>query len=157
MRIYILGSPGSGKTTIARKISKEYGIARYGLDNKDVRDKLLNEIILKKDWIIEGVYCFQWIDESLNRADLIFYLTTPWKVQKNRIIRRFLKRKLGIDKTEKGINDDTLESVINLLKWTKIYTKKDSLKMKENLASYKEKLYYVKNYDEIKLIIKRNA
>lgn len=32
MRLYIIGPPGSGKTTLAKKLSKKYHVDHYELD-----------------------------------------------------------------------------------------------------------------------------
>ncbi len=70
MKIHIIGGPGSGKTYLAEKLSKELGIRHYDLDelqwdnNSDSygvkrepaeRDRLLADVLKKNDWIIEGV------------------------------------------------------------------------------------------------------
>ncbi|MCM1187538.1 MAG: hypothetical protein NC251_07815 [Lachnoclostridium sp.] len=70
MKIRIIGGSGSGKTYLADKLSKEYHIEHYDLDdlqwdnkaeeygvkrNPDERRAMLQEILNKEDWIIEGV------------------------------------------------------------------------------------------------------
>lgn len=68
LKIDIVGSVASGKTTLARKISKEFNIPHYEKDNVvwkrtpsgDVkktpqeRDAYFNDIISKKEWVVEG-------------------------------------------------------------------------------------------------------
>ena len=48
------------------------------------------------EWIIEGVY-YAWVQESFEKADIIYVLDIPKHIYKSRIIIRFLKRKLGND------------------------------------------------------------
>lgn len=91
MKIHIIGGPGSGKTFLAEKLSKELGITHYDLDelqwdNKsdsyDIkrdsveRDKLLCEVLKNNNWIIEGVY-YAWCQQCFADADKIYILSVP--------------------------------------------------------------------------------
>lgn len=91
MKIHIIGGPGSGKTFLAEKLSKELGITHYDLDelqwdNKsdsyDIkrdpveRDKLLCEVLKNNNWIIEGVY-YAWCQQCFANADKIYILSVP--------------------------------------------------------------------------------
>ena len=63
-RIYIIGSTGSGKTYLARKLSLLFGIKSYDLDDiywikkyykkrdENVKQRMLERIYQKKEWII---------------------------------------------------------------------------------------------------------
>lgn len=86
-KIYILGAVGSGKTTLAKKLSNDLNIRYYELDNVvwkhcyngDIRrndkeiSEIFSEIIDNESWIIENVgkKCF---DDGLEKADTIIYL-----------------------------------------------------------------------------------
>ena len=68
MKIDIIGSVASGKTTLAKRISKKYGIPYYEKDNivwkrtlngdvkrnPEERDKFFYDIINENNWIVEG-------------------------------------------------------------------------------------------------------
>ena len=81
-KIFIIGTMGSGKTTLAERLSKELKIRHYGLDDvyyskkytkkrkEDVRERKLNELLKKKKWIIEGVFN-NWTEEIFKKADLV--------------------------------------------------------------------------------------
>ena len=67
-KVYIIGAVGTGKTTLAKKMSEKFNVEMYQLDkvvwddddgNRKRTDEEVNQIfneILKKDsWIIEDV------------------------------------------------------------------------------------------------------
>ena len=125
MKIHIIGGPGSGKSFLADNLSKQFDIPHYDLDdlqwdnvandygtkrNLQERDALLNQILQKDDWIIEGVY-FAWCKQCFDDADKIYLLDVPQYKCRYRIVRRFIRRKLGIEKGKK----ESLKSLIDLL------------------------------------------
>ena len=85
MKIHIVGGPGSGKSFLAKKLSRELGIPHYDLDDiqwaseggygtkRDIteRDALLRQILQKDQWIIEGVY-YAWCGRCFEDADRIY-------------------------------------------------------------------------------------
>lgn len=68
MRLDIIGSVASGKTTLARKLSAQYQIPFYEKDNivwertpdgdkrrnPEERDKMFRQILAQEHWIVEG-------------------------------------------------------------------------------------------------------
>ena len=150
MKIRIIGGSGSGKTTLARKLSKEYGISHYDLDelqwdntandygtkrDPGEREALLNEILKRDDWIIEGVY-YSWCGQCFMDADRIFLLRVPRRTYRYRIIRRFIRRKLGLESGKR----ESLRSVKNLLAWADKYQKEDMPGIRKLLARYADKV-----------------
>ncbi|QAA23433.1 AAA family ATPase [Sporolactobacillus terrae] len=110
-RIHIIGSVGSGKTTLARRLSKNYNIPYYELDNvvwkrtssgdlrrsDEERDHYLEQIVRSKRWIIEGAHAHHWVNKSFEAADLIIFLDPPYFVRIYRITKRFIRQKLRIE------------------------------------------------------------
>lgn len=87
MKIRIIGSVGSGKTTLAKKLSEWQQIDYFETDRivwkreeTEVRrtdnEKIavLNKILQQENWIIEGVHLEAWVDESINQADVVIFL-----------------------------------------------------------------------------------
>ena len=150
MKIHIIGAPGSGKSFLADNFSKQFDIPHYDLDdvqwdnatndygtkrNPQERDALLNQILEKDDWIIEGVY-FAWCKQCFEDADKIYVLDVPQYKCIYRIVRRFIRRKLGIENGKK----ESLKSLIDLLKWTDKFQKVNLPKIRIFLESYSSKV-----------------
>ena len=163
MKIHIIGCSGTGKTYLARKLSKKYNIQHYDLDDiqwdnsadgyglkmpVNKREELLKRILSQESWIIEGVY-YAWVTESFQRADVIYVLDIPSYIYKYRIIMRFIKRKLGIEKGKK----ETFKSVYNLLKWTNKYQNNNLKEIKKILEQYASKVVWISDGREIDRII----
>ena len=104
----VVAGPGSGKTFLARKLSEQYRIPHYDLDDiqwdnfsegygtkrgSQERDSLLADILEKNDWIIEGIY-YSWCTQCFEDADRIILLEVPRYKYRFRIIRRYVRRKL---------------------------------------------------------------
>lgn len=90
LKIIIIGSPGSGKSTFARKLSSAAGIPLYYLDmlwhkpdgtniSRETFDAKLNEIIQKDTWIIDGNYQ-RTLETRLKECDTVFLLDFPLEV-----------------------------------------------------------------------------
>ena len=150
MKIHIIGGPGSGKSFLAEKLSKELGISHFDLDdlqwdNKsasygvkrspDERDRLLNDVLSYNDWIIEGVY-YAWCQQCFADADRIYVLNVPRYKYRYRIIRRFVRRKLGLEKGKK----ENLKSLRELLKWADKYQKVNLVEIRKLLMPYSDKV-----------------
>lgn len=91
-------------------------------------------ILKNDDWIIEGVY-YGWLSDSFAAADHIFILIAPSIVYKYRLIKRFIKRKLGLEKAKR----ETLKSFIELIRWTDGYQKNTIPAIHMLLEPYREK------------------
>ena len=163
MKIHIIGCSGTGKTYFAKVLSKKYNIPHFDLDDiqwdnnldgygvkmpTDKRDELLKQILNKDAWIIEGVY-YAWVLESFEQADIIYVLDMPKYLYKSRIIIRFLKRKVGIEKGKR----ETLKSLYNLLKWTNKYQDKNLKEITRILKQYESKVVWISDSKEIDRII----
>ncbi len=163
MKIHIIGCSGSGKTYFAKALSKKYNIPHFDLDDIqwdntadsyavkmpiEKRNALLQEMLSNDDWIIEGVY-YAWVLESFKKADVIYVLDIPKHIYKRRIIFRFLKRKLGVEKGKK----ETFRSLCNLLKWTDDFQNKNLTEIKDVLKEYEYKVVFISNSREVDRII----
>ena len=150
MKIHIIGGPGSGKTFLAEKLSKQLGIPHYDLDDlqwdnasndygkkRDPQERaaMLDKILKEDDWTIEGVY-YAWCGKCFEDADKIYLLNVPRRTYRYRIIRRFIRRKLGVEKGKK----ETLKSLSALLKWADKFQRENLVEIKKILKNYPDKV-----------------
>lgn len=153
MRIHIIGGSGTGKTYLAKRLSEKFSIPHFDLDDLfwdnssnqygvkrpvEKRNDMLNDILRKPDWIIEGVY-YDWLDKSFKEADTIILLDIQKSVYRFRIIRRFVKRKIGVEHAKK----ETISSLVNLLKWTDKFQSRNLPQIYAKLNDYPEKTIFL--------------
>lgn len=108
-KIAIVGAPGTGKTTLANKLSEIFHIEATHIDglhhlknwqirDKSERDKMILNIVKKNEWIIDGTYKST-LKNRFEVADLIIWLDFSTFNQLKGIVSRYLKNK-GIEKPE---------------------------------------------------------
>ena len=89
-KVIIIGSPGAGKSTFARKLRDVTGLPLYHLDliwhrpdrtnvTRDEFDARLYEIMARDEWIIDGNYS-RTIEARLKCCDTVFLLDFPLDV-----------------------------------------------------------------------------
>ena len=164
MKIHIIGCSGTGKSYLAKRLSEKYNIPHFDLDDifwdnssdrygvkmpDEKRNLMLEDILRKNDWIIEGVF-YDWLDGSFCDADVIILLDIPRSVYRFRIIRRFVKRKLGMERAKK----ETLSSLVALLKWTDKFQDKNLPRIYEKLGKYPDKTIILHSRREVNDYIK---
>ena len=152
MKILIVGIVASGKTTLARRLSKLLNIKHYEIDSvvhDDINNikrsekeqkKIFNEINREDNWIIEGTlrkHLFYLCD----LADVIIYLDIPVSVRRFRILTRFIKQKLGIEKCNYPVNFEMLKLMYN---WTNDF-EKNKCDFEEKLFKFRDKIVIEKN------------
>ncbi len=114
------------------------------------RNMLLQQILLKKDWIIEGVY-YAWVQQCFQDADIIYVLDMPKYLYKSRILKRSVKRLLRLEKGKK----ETLNSIYHLLKWTDTFQKNNLKEIKQILEKYKNKVIWITSKKELSKFINK--
>ena len=110
VRILILGPPGSGKTTLGKKLAKSLNIPYYDTDDilwvekfSKKRDKpqcktKIAKISNSQSWIIGGT-AKSWVSPAEERATEILVLQTSFLKCCIRIPKRYLLRKGKYDES----------------------------------------------------------
>lgn len=158
--VYITGPVGSGKTTLAKRLSQQSGIEFYSLDivmyqkvkstwgnvprDEATRNKLFHNIMMLDSWIIEdaGRKRFK---RGFEEADMIIFLYPNAIVRRIRIIKRYIKQKLKMEQCNYNPNKIMLKK---MFEWTASFENgKDDLQ--ERLEAYKEKVVILKTKHDI--------
>lgn len=147
MKILIIGIVASGKTTLARRLSSEYGIKHYEIDSivhddynnrkrsNEEQLEIIKTIDKNDNWIIEGTLRKK-LDILLDMASLIIYVDIPLSVRKRRILWRFIKQKLGLEKCNYKPNLDMLKM---MYRWTDEF-ENNRLDFENRINKYSNKL-----------------
>jgi adenylate kinase family enzyme len=155
-KIHIIGSVGSGKTTLAKELSSKFTIPFHELDNvvwirhksgdirrtEKERKEYLNTIIQSERWIIEGVHNEDWVADSFRNADLIIFLDTKYSIRIYRIIKRFLFQKLLLEKSN---YKPTMKIFFKMFKWNKYFEDVGKPNFFYEFGVYRNKLLVANN------------
>ncbi len=115
-RILIIGSPGSGKSTLGRKLSQITGIPLVYLDmiwhksdgshiRQEEFDQKLSKVIAQKNWIIDGNYA-RTLPERINACDTVIYLHYPTALCMESIQNRIGTKRPDLPWTETILDPD---------------------------------------------------
>ena len=108
MKIDIIGSVASGKTTLAKTLSKIYNVPYYEKDNivwertstgdkkrtDEERDKIFYNIIKSDDWIVEGSPRKN-LRESFEECEYIILLNVKTHIRFYRVLKRWILQRKG--------------------------------------------------------------
>ena len=86
-KVIVIGSPGAGKSTFARKLRDKTGLPLYYLDmifhnadkstvSREEFDKQLSEIVATDQWIIDGNYQ-RTLPLRFKKCDTVFFFDVP--------------------------------------------------------------------------------
>lgn len=146
-KIYIIGPVGSGKTTLAKRLSHELKTAYYELDNvvweyhpngdtkrsEEEIQKIFCEILENDNWIIENVGK-SLFDKGFDEADTIIYLNISKSVLYIRVLIRWIKQNLGMELAR-------YKPDLNMLRQMFLWIKDNQKSSKLNkLKNYEKKL-----------------
>jgi adenylate kinase family enzyme len=129
-KIYICGATGSGKTTLAHKLSEFLGYPHFETDIIKWNDKnrtkrthaeraeILNHILSENDaWIIEGAQHNDWTNPIWENCDIAIMPSPPTAKRIFYILKRYIMRE-EIKKKHVSLGD-----VLNNIKYTLLFRK----------------------------------
>ncbi|MDE6854486.1 MAG: hypothetical protein K2J38_05465 [Muribaculaceae bacterium] len=122
-RVIIIGCPGAGKSTFARKLAAKTGLPLHYLDmiwhkpdhtviGREEFDRQLHEIIKEDEWIIDGNYA-RTLLVRLSRCDTVFFLDFPLDVCLEGARARLGKKRIDMPWTEDEPDPEFLQWIID--------------------------------------------
>lgn len=159
-KIHIIGSVASGKTTLAKDLSMKLQIPYYELDNvvwkrsdsgdirrsEEERKAHLLSITQTDRWIVEGVHSEEWVSGSFQQADVIVFLDTNYSKRTYRIVKRYVKQKLG---QERAHYQPNLTIFFKMFKWNKHFEQVGKPFFFHTYKQYQNKIFVIKNENEL--------
>lgn len=142
-RVVVVGSSGSGKTTVAREVAVRRGLPNLEMDS--VRhangwdstpeaefQRIPAEFTSQDRWVVDGNYPGHGIPEIVwPRADTFVWTDPPKRVVMSRVIRRTLTRMITGEELWHGLREPktnlySLDPYKNIIVWT--WTRYDRIK-----------------------------
>lgn len=122
-KIIVIGCPGAGKTTFARKLKAETGIPLYHLDmiwhkpdktnvSREEFDKVLEGIISQEVWIIDGNYS-RTLETRFKACDTVFLLDMPTEVCLNGAAERVGKPRPDMPWIEEEFDEEFRQWILD--------------------------------------------
>ena len=136
-KIYIIGPVGSGKTTLAKHLSKKYNIPYFELDkviyddfigmkrSSFEIDNIFSDILKEEEWIIEDVGR-DVFHLGIVEADMVYYLDVPGFILYKRCFFFFFKQKIGFMEYSYYL---TISSLFQMFEWVNAGKEKKNEKL----------------------------
>lgn len=148
-RVNIIGCPGAGKSTFARKLSEKTGLELFYLDMiwhkpdkttvaRDEFDLRLNEIFERDTWIIDGNY-LRTMERRLSECDTVFFFDLPTEVCLEGAASRVGKKREDMPWVETEVDEDFLRRILDFNKdqKPKIHEYLEKIKTEKEIIIFK--------------------
>ena len=159
-KIYLVGSVGSGKTTLGKVLATKLSLNFYEMDNiiferlpsgdRKRSDEEVNNLvghILEEDtWLIEGTCLRDIVQPIFNNSQIIIFLDIPYLVRIFRFSKRFLKQLLHI---EEANYKPSLKMYFNMFKWNHSFEKQAIIRLLRELKTIQKKDYIIRKNKEL--------
>lgn len=151
IKIIIIGSPGSGKSTFARKLRDITDIPLYYLDmiwhkpdrtniSQEEFDTQLNDILQKDRWIIDGNYQ-RTLESRLEKCDTVFLMDFPIDVCLSGAESRIGKKREDLPWIEHEFDEEFRQWIIDFPenRLTQIYQKIEKYRHNKDIIIFKSR------------------
>ena len=167
-KIAVFGKPGSGKSTLSKRLALSTGIQLHALDSilyktngdlveRKIYDEAHEKILLSERWIIDGLGPMDSFYKRLNAADTLIYIELPYVFSYWFVAKRFFK---GLLATPEGwpegssVLKGTWQSY-KVLKRCPQFWNKQFLRSLEDISTNKT-LYVIRSIFELNNFIVKN-
>ncbi len=151
LKIIIIGSPGSGKSTFARKLRDITNLPLYYLDmlwhkkdrtniSREEFDEKLEEILKKDKWIIDGNYQ-RTIEMRLKECDTVFLMDYPLEVCLSGAEERVGKKREDLPWIEEKVDEEFKKIIVDFSKnkLPQIYKLLEKYQKNKNIVIFKSR------------------
>lgn len=151
LKIIIIGSPGSGKSTFARKLRDITNLPLYYLDmlwhkkdrtniSREEFDEKLEKILKKDKWIIDGNYQ-RTIEMRLKECDTVFLMDYPLEVCLSGAEERVGKKREDLPWIEEKIDEEFKQIIVDFSKnkLPQIYKLLEKYQKNKNIVIFKSR------------------
>lgn len=125
-KVLVIGCPGAGKSTFARKLSEKTGLPLYYLDmiwhkadrttiSAEEFDTALSDIMINEQWILDGNYQ-RTIPMRLKEADTVFFFDMPLDVCLSGAVERLGKERVDMPWKDEVLDDKFRQWIIDFPK-----------------------------------------
>ncbi len=151
LKIIIIGSPGSGKSTFARKLRDITNLPLYYLDmlwhkkdrtniSREEFDEKLEKILKKDKWIIDGNYQ-RTIEMRLKECDTVFLMDYPLEVCLSGAEERVGKKREDLPWIEEKVDEEFKKIIVDFSKnkLPQIYKLLEKYQQDKNIIIFKSR------------------
>ncbi len=122
-KVLVIGCPGAGKSTFARKLAEKTGLPLYYLDMiwhrpdrttlpPEEFDERLEVILMRNSWIIDGNYT-RTLPMRLKEADTVFFFDIPVDICLAGAIERLNHERVDMPWHDTVLDEDFRQWILN--------------------------------------------
>lgn len=141
-RVIVIGCPGAGKSTFAKRLHNRTDLPLYHLDliwhkpdrtniSREEFDRELENLLQKEQWIIDGNYG-RTLEKRLQQCDTVFFLDLPTEV-----CLKGAESRVGIKREDMPWMEEKLDEEFK--EWIQAFPRNELPHIHSLLEKYKDK------------------